>query len=110
MDVSVERDIDIRMAKDFAERFDVKAYLNAPCRKCMACSVEICISNSAIPNVLLKAVLHCSRLNIPAFVTGQDKGSWGTLKTSGQIKDEHWQRNISYRALAFGFRNDNLRF
>ena len=90
MDVPVERDVDVRMTKDFTECFNVKAYLNTPCRKSMTCSVEICISNSAIPNVLLKAVLHCSRLNIPAFVNGQDKGFWGTLKTSGQIKDEHW--------------------
>jgi len=90
MDVSVERDVNIRMTKDFTERFDVKAYLNAPCRKSMARSVEICIINSAIPNVLFEVILHCPWFNIPAFVTGQDKGFWGTFKTLRQIENEHW--------------------
>ena len=110
MDISVERNVDVRMAKDFTERFNVKTYLNAPCGKSVARSVVICISNSAISNILLKTVLHCSRLNILAFVTGQNKGFGRAFKTSCQIKDKPWQWNISYRALAFWLCNNNLCF
>ena len=110
MDISVERNVDIRMTKDFTERFNIKAYLNASCGKSVARSMVIRISNPAISNILLKTVLHCSRFNILAFVTGQDKGLGGAFKTPCQINDKPWQWNISYGALAFGLCNNNLRF
>lgn len=110
MDISVERDVNIRMTEDFTERFNVKAYLNTPCGKSVTRSVEIRISDPAISNILLETVLHCSRLNIPAFATGQDKGFGGIFKTPCQLKDKPWQWNISYGALAFWLCNNNLRF
>ncbi len=69
MNISVESDVDIRMAEDFTQSLNIKADLYTAGGKRMASGMKVGITDTSFQNVLFKSVLHRAWLSIFVLIS-----------------------------------------
>lgn len=107
MNITVERDVDIRMPQQLAHCLGVESAFNASGGIGVTKQMKIGAANAAFFQNRLKAVLHGARLY---GLVSSRKDITGAFVLFQNIQNKCGNRNISHRGFALGRSNDECRF